>query len=50
MIRADYPGIEVYDKVRGGQAIVGGDIGEVEVTGSIVFVSDPPAFLKHAVD
>ena len=44
MIRADYPGIEVYDKVRGGQAIVGGDIGEVEVTGSIVFVSDPEAF------
>jgi len=44
MIRADYPGIEVYDKVRAGQAIVGGDIGEVEVTGSIVFVSDPEAF------
>ena len=44
MIRADYPGIEVYDKVRGSQGIVGGDIGEVGVTGSIVFVSDPEAF------
>ena len=44
MIRADYPGIEVYDKVRGGQAIVGGNTAEIEVTGSIVFVSDPEAF------
>ena len=35
----------MYDKVRSGQgSLVGGDTGELDVTGSIVFVSDPEAF------
>tara|TARA_Y100000739_G_scaffold190634_1_gene170461 strand:- start:433 stop:2025 length:1593 start_codon:yes stop_codon:yes gene_type:complete len=45
MIRVDYAGVSVYDKVRSGQgSLVGGDTGELDVTGSIVFVSDPEAF------
>ena len=45
MIRFDYPNIAAYDRVRTGQGgLVGGDIGELHVTGSIVFVSDEEAF------
>ena len=45
MIRFDYPNIVAYDRVRTGQGgLVGGDIGELHVTGSIVFVSDEEAF------
>jgi hypothetical protein len=45
MVRFDYPNITAYDQVRSGQSgLVGGDIGEMRVTGSIVFVSDEEAF------
>ncbi len=45
MVRFDYPNITAYDQVRTGQGgLVGGDIGEMKVTGSIVFVSDEEAF------
>jgi hypothetical protein len=45
MIRFDYPNISAYDQVRVGKiGLVGGDVGEIKVTGSIVFVSDEEAF------
>jgi hypothetical protein len=45
IVRFDYPNIVTYDQVRSTQrGIVGGGIGELTVTGSIVFVSDEEAF------
>ena len=45
IIRIDYPGITTFDKVSAGSSgIVGANIRELEVTGSIVFVSDEEAF------
>ena len=44
IVRIDYPGIEVVDKVQGSRE------GEVIVTGSIVFVSDHSALANHLWD
>ena len=44
VVRIDYPGIEVVDKVQGNRE------GEVSVTGSIVFVSDHSALANHLWD
>ena len=44
IVRIDYPGIEVVDKVQGNRE------GEVSVTGSIVFVSDHSALANHLWD
>jgi hypothetical protein len=44
IVRIDYPGIEVVDKVQGSRE------GEVIVTGSIVFVSDHSALANHPWD
>ena len=45
IIRIDYPGITTFDKVSAGSSgIVGANIRELQVTGSIVFVSDEEAF------
>ncbi|MDA8623307.1 DUF4350 domain-containing protein [Candidatus Poseidoniales archaeon] len=44
MIRIDYPGIEAYDKTSDK------DLGKVDVTGSIVFVSDHSVFANHLWD
>jgi hypothetical protein len=44
MIRIDYPGIEAYDKKSDK------DIGKIDVTGSIVFVSDHSVFANHLWD
>ena len=48
MVRIDYPGISVFDKVTG----TGGfsDLEEIDVTGSIVFVSDDEAFSDRLWD
>ena len=48
MVRIDYPGISVFDKVtgRGGFS----DLEEIDVTGSIVFVSDDEAFSDRLWD
>ena len=43
-IRFDYNNISAYDQVREGQSTIGGDIAELAVTGSIVFVADEEAF------
>ncbi len=44
IIRMDYPGIQTIDKVKGFSE------GEVDVTGSIVFVSDHSVFANHLWD
>ena len=45
MMRFDYPGIKVLDKVANeGRNAFSANVGELEVTGSIVFVSDEEAF------
>ena len=44
IIRMDYPGIETIDKVKGFSE------GKVDVTGSIVFVSDHSVFANHLWD
>ncbi|MDP6148895.1 MAG: hypothetical protein QF365_02865 [Candidatus Thalassarchaeaceae archaeon] len=45
IIRIDYPNITAYDQVTTGSGgIVGGNMKELPVTGSIVFVSDEEAF------
>ena len=45
IIRIDYPGITTFDKVSAGSGgLVGGNTRELQVTGSIVFVSDEEAF------
>ena len=44
VIRFDYHNITAYDKVREGQSGISGDIAELGVTGSIVFVADEEAF------
>ncbi len=44
IVRIDYPGIEVVDKIQGTRE------GEVNVTGSIVFVSDHSALANHLWD
>ncbi|MFL2968205.1 MAG: hypothetical protein ACJZ6A_03545 [Candidatus Poseidoniaceae archaeon] len=44
IIRMDYPGIEVIDQVKGVKE------GEVDVTGSIVFISDHSVFANHLWD
>ena len=44
MIRIDYPGIEAYDKKSDN------DIGKIDVTGSIVFVSDHSVLANHLWD
>ena len=44
MIRIDYPGIEAYDKTSDK------DLGKVDVTGSIVFVSDHSVLANHLWD
>jgi hypothetical protein len=44
MIRIDYPGIEAYDKVSDK------DIDKIDVTGSIVFVSDHSVLANHLWD
>ena len=44
IVRIDYPGIEVVDKVQGNRE------GEVSVTGSIVFVSDHSVLANHLWD
>jgi len=44
IIRMDYPGIETIDKVKGFSE------GQVDVTGSIVFVSDHSVFANHLWD
>jgi len=44
IIRFDYNNITAYDQVREGQSSIGGDVGELGVTGSIVFVADEEAF------
>ena len=48
MVRIDYPGISVYDKVTGKGGF--SDLEEIEVTGSIVFVSDDEAFSDRLWD
>ena len=48
MVRIDYPGISVYDKVRGSGGF--GGLEEIDVTGSIVFVSDDEAFSNKLWD
>ena len=48
MVRIDYPGIPVYDKVRGSGGF--GGVEEIDVTGSIVFVSDDEAFSNKLWD
>lgn len=44
IIRIDYHNISAYDQVREGQSTIGGDISELSVTGSIVFVADEEVF------
>lgn len=44
IVRMDYPGIEVIDQVKGIRE------GEVDVTGSIVFISDHSVFANHLWD
>ena len=44
IVRMDYPGIEVIDRVKGDRE------GQVSVTGSIVFVSDHSVFANHLWD
>ena len=45
MMRFDYPGIKVLDKVADeGRGAFSAGVGELEVTGSIVFVADDEAF------
>lgn len=44
IIRMDYPGIETIDQVKGIKE------GEVDVTGSIVFISDHSVFANHLWD
>ncbi len=44
IVRIDYPGIEAYDKVSDK------DIDKIDVTGSIVFVSDHSVFANHLWD
>ena len=45
IVRIDYPGITTFDKVSAGSGgLVGGNTRELQVTGSIVFVSDEEAF------
>ncbi|MBT3652876.1 MAG: hypothetical protein HN541_06165 [Euryarchaeota archaeon] len=44
MIRIDYPGIEAYDKTSDKE------VGKVDVTGSIVFVSDHSVLANHLWD
>ena len=44
IVRMDYPGIEVIDQVKGVKE------GEVDVTGSIVFISDHSVFANHLWD
>ena len=48
MVRIDYPGISVYDKVTGKGGF--SDLEEIDVTGSIVFVSDDEAFSDRLWD
>ena len=48
MIRIDYPGIPVFDKVTGKGGF--SDLEEIDVTGSIVFVSDDEAFSNKLWD
>ena len=45
MMRFDYPGIEVFDELPNeGRGAFSSGVGELDVTGSIVFVSDEEAF------
>ena len=44
IVRMDYPGIEVVDQIKGVRE------GEVDVTGSIVFISDHSVFANHLWD
>ncbi len=44
VVRIDYHNISAYDKVREGQSGISGDVSELAVTGSIVFVADEEAF------
>ena len=48
MVRIDYPGISVFDKVTGKGGF--SDLEEIDVTGSIVFVSDDEAFSDRLWD
>ena len=48
MVRIDYPGISVFDKATGKGGF--GDLEEIDVTGSIVFVSDDEAFSDRLWD
>ena len=48
MVRIDYPGIPVFDKVTGKGGF--SDLEEIDVTGSIVFVSDDEAFSNKLWD
>ena len=42
IVRIDYPGINTYDRMSGSNTL-----GEISVTGSIVFVSDHSVFANH---
>ena len=48
MVRIDYPGISVFDKATGKGGF--SDLEEIDVTGSIVFVSDDEAFSDRLWD
>ena len=48
IVRIDYPGISVFDKVTGKGGF--SDLEEIDVTGSIVFVSDDEAFSDRLWD
>lgn len=44
IIRIDYPGVTAFDQITAGSGGLGGNARELDVTGSIVFVSDEEAF------